>query len=26
MDVSELFLESLEINIDEPVVDTCSVS
>jgi Fe-S oxidoreductase len=25
-DVSELFLESLDINIDEPAVDTCSVS
>jgi Fe-S oxidoreductase len=25
-DVSELFLESMEINIDEPAVDTCSVS
>jgi Fe-S oxidoreductase len=25
-DVSELFLESLEINIDDPAVDTCSVS
>ena len=25
-DVTELFLESLEINIDEPAVDTCSVS
>jgi Fe-S oxidoreductase len=25
-DVTELFLESLEINIDEPAVDTCSIS
>jgi hypothetical protein len=25
-DVTELFLESLEINIDEPAVDICSVS
>jgi Fe-S oxidoreductase len=25
-DVTELFLESLDINIDEPAVDTCSVS
>jgi Fe-S oxidoreductase len=24
-DVTELLLESLEVNIDEPVVDTCSV-
>ncbi len=24
-DVTELFLESLEINIDEPIIDTCSI-
>jgi Fe-S oxidoreductase len=26
MDVSELFLESLEINIDEPAVDVCATN